>query len=111
MNETTNPGALVTARVRNEQGLTYRDMADALNEHLVNTSVTHATAMNWEKGKTDPNTDFLLTCLIVHNDWRADWAIECLCAKLPAVFDQSIDGRLVFLTSRVVAADFASVSA
>jgi transcriptional regulator with XRE-family HTH domain len=111
MNETTNLVSKITGDHRKFQGMTYRAFAEALTEHLVNTSVTHATAMNWEKGKTDPNTDFLLTCLIVHNDWRADWAIECLCAKLPAVFDQSIDGRLVFLTSRVVAADFASVSA
>jgi len=103
MNETTNRGALVTAAYRKQQGMPYRAFADALNAHLVNTSVTHATVQNWEKGCTDPSTDFLLTCLVVYTDWRADWAVECLCAKMPEVFAPAIDHRMVMLTSRVVA--------
>ena len=43
MNETDNRGALVTAAYRKQQGTTYRAFADALNAHLVNTSMTHAT--------------------------------------------------------------------
>jgi len=101
MNEITNPVAIVTAKIRKEHGLTYRAFADDLNEHLVNTSVTHATVQNWEKGMTEPCTDFLLICLVVHSDWRADWAIECLCAKLPEVFDRAIDGRMIVLSNRI----------
>ena len=103
MNETTNPIAIVTSEYRKRLGLTYRAFAETLIEHLVNTSISHQTVMNWEKGMTDPGTDFLLICLVVHDDWRTDWAIECLCAKLPEVFDRRIDGRLILLTKRVVA--------
>ena len=103
MNETTNLLAIVASEYRKRRGMTYRAFAEALTEHLVNTSISHASVMNWEKGMTEPSTDFLLTCLVVHNDWRAEWAIDCLCAKLPAVFDRNIDGRLIILTSRVVA--------
>jgi transcriptional regulator with XRE-family HTH domain len=103
MNETTNLVALVTAKYRNNQRLTYRAFADALNEHLVNTSITHASILNWEKGAREPGTDFLLICLVLHDDWRAEWALETLCAKLPEVFDRSIDGRLIMLTNRIMA--------
>jgi len=89
MNETTNPISNVITAYRQSKEMTYRSFADALNEHLVNTSVTFMSISNWEKGMTDPNTDFLLTCLVVHQDWRRQWAIDCLCAKLPEVFERS----------------------
>ena len=99
MNESTNPIAIVTGEYRRRQAMAYRAFADALNEHLVNTSVTHATVMNWEKGITDPSTDFLLTCLVVHTDWRRQFAIDCLCAKLPEVFVRSDRGKIRMLTA------------
>lgn len=102
MNGINNRGTQVTAIYRKQQDMTYRAFADALNEHLVNTSVAHATVMNWEKGCTEPSTDFLLTCLVVYTDWRADWSVECLCAKLPEVFAPAIGHRMVMLTNRVV---------
>ena len=89
MNEITNPASIVTAQYRKNLDLTYRSFADALSEHLVNFSVTYATVMNWEKGMTDPNTDFLLVCLVIHSDWKRQWAIDCLCAKLPEVFERN----------------------
>lgn len=103
MNETTNQGALITAQYRKQLGLTYRGFADALNEHLVHTSVTHATVQNWEKGMTDPKMDFLWIVLINHSDWRADWAVDMLCATLPEAFSPTIDKHLIVLTNRVVA--------
>lgn len=101
MNESINRVALVTGEFRRREGLSYRGFAEALGEHLVNTGISHQSAMNWEKGTTEPSTDFLLICLVVHEDWRVDWAIECLCAKLPEVFDRYIDGRLVVLSNRI----------
>lgn len=103
MNETTNPTGILTSEYRKRLGMTYRSFADALNEHLVNTSISHTSVANWEKGMIDPSTDFLLICLVVHDDWRSEWAIECLCAKLPEVFDRAIDGRMIILTNRVIA--------
>lgn len=89
MNETTNPTSLVTTEYRRRHGHTYRSFADALNEHLVNTGISHQSIQNWEKGMTDPSTDFLLVCLVAHTDWRRQFAIDCLCAKLPEAFERS----------------------
>jgi hypothetical protein len=108
MNETKYPCALITRAYRGKYGTTYRAFAEALNEHLVNSHISHASVANWEKGITDPETDFLLVCLVVHDDWRAEWAIDCLCAKLPEVFDRHIDGRLIVLSKRIAASVMSS---
>jgi hypothetical protein len=105
MNEMRLPLAVATGEARRREGLTYRAFASALCEHLEDTGISHQSVMNWEKGITEPGTDFLLTCLVVHDDWRAEWAVDCLCRKLPAVFDRRIDGRLVMLSRRVAAMD------
>ena len=101
MNETTNPTSLVTSEYRKRLVLTYRAFADALNEHLVNTSVSHVSVANWEKGMMDPNTDFLLNILTVHapESWQTQWAIDCLCAKLPVVFDRDEERKLLILSA------------
>ena len=88
MNESKFPAAVITAGYRERLGLTYRAFADALAEHLVNGGVTHATIMNWEKGITDPNERFVLTCLATYQDWRRQWAIDVLCGTLPEVFER-----------------------
>lgn len=101
MNEATNPVAIVTANYRKEHQLTYRAFADLLNSHLVNTSVTYASVMNWEKGITEPGTDFLLNCLVIYapKDWRAQFAIDALVAKLPAIFDRDEERKLLILST------------
>lgn len=88
MNETTNPTSILTRAWRQSMDMTYRSFAEALNEHLINTNITHTSVANWEKGMTDPNTDFLLVCLVMNTDWQRQWAIDCLCAKLPEVFER-----------------------
>jgi hypothetical protein len=45
---------------------------------------------NWCSGKTSPSTDFLLICAVVYTDYRRAWAIDCLKAKLPEVFEAGI---------------------
>jgi len=102
MNETKNPAAIVTRDYREKQGLTYRAFADALNEHLVNTSVSHASVQNWEKGMMEPKMEFLWIILINHDDWRADWAVDMLCAVLPEAFSPTIDKHLIVLSNRVI---------
>lgn len=99
MNETTNPSAIVTGKYRKRLGMTYRSFADALNEHLINTGISHTSVANWEKGITDPSTDFLLVCMVAHSDWRRQFAIDCLCAKLPEVYERDETGRLRMLTT------------
>jgi transcriptional regulator with XRE-family HTH domain len=99
MHRTTYPEAIVTNQYRTRLGLTYRAFAEALNERLMNTSVTHSTVMNWEKGLTEPETDTLLVCLVAYNDWRMQFAIDCLCAKLPEVYERDETGKLRMVTT------------
>jgi DNA-binding transcriptional regulator YiaG len=97
MNQTNNPTSQVISTYRHLYNLTYRAFAEKLTEHLVNTGISHASVQNWEKGMTDPNTDFLLTLLVVHADWRRQFAIDCLVAKLPEVFER-VDGSIQILS-------------
>lgn len=103
LNETSNPAALVTRECRKQQGLTYRGFAERLTEHLVNTGISQTSVQNWETGISEPKMDFLWIVLINHDDWRADWAVDMLCAMLPEAFNATIDKHLIVLTSRVVA--------
>jgi transcriptional regulator with XRE-family HTH domain len=102
MNETTNLEAIVVNRYRTSLRMSYRTFADALNKHLVNTSVTYMAVMNWEKGINEPSTDFLLICLVVYprSDWRNQFAMDALVAKLPEVFER-YDGGLRILSSAI----------
>jgi transcriptional regulator with XRE-family HTH domain len=99
MNETTNPIALVTIKYRKDKDMTYRAFAGELGAKTVNLSISHASIMNWEKGMTEPGTDFLLRCLVIHekSDWRHQYAIDCLQAKLPDVFER-VNGSIRILT-------------
>jgi len=99
MNEITQPLAQITNTYRRAVDQTYRGFAELLNEHLVNTNITYASVMNWERGMTVPNTDLLLVLLMVHGDWRRQFAIDCLCAKLPEVFERA-DGGIRILAGR-----------
>lgn len=101
MNENKNQIAIITSNYRKRLEMTYRAFAEALIEHLSNIGISHQTVMNWEKGVTDPTTDFLLNCIVIyqHTDWRTQWAIDCLCAKLPVVFDRDEERRLLVLSA------------
>ena len=78
-------GEIVTSYLVRSK-LTLRAFADKLTEGLSNNSLTHATIINWRDGKTEPETDFLLECAVVYDDWRRDFAADCLKTKLPGVF-------------------------
>lgn len=76
----------ITREYLQRLGLTQEWFAAALNASLVNTHVTRVSVSNWLNGKYEPETDFLLSCLVAYNDWRKAWAADCLAAKLPHVF-------------------------
>jgi hypothetical protein len=71
-------------------GLTHEKFADAITESLVNTNVSRVAVTNWTNDKSEPNTDFLLICLVAYSDWRRVWALDCLKVKLPEVFDSGV---------------------
>jgi transcriptional regulator with XRE-family HTH domain len=70
--------------------LTQKKFADAVTASLVNTDISRVSVTNWCNGKSSPSTDFLLVCAVAYEDWRRAWAMDCLKAKLPEVFDSGM---------------------
>ncbi len=70
--------------------LTQQKFADGLTAGLVNTNISRVSVTNWCNGKSSPSTDFLLVCAVAYDDWRRSWAMSCLKAKLPEVFDSGV---------------------
>lgn len=70
--------------------LTQEKFAVQLTESLVNTNISRVSVTNWSNGKSLPSTDFLLLCAVVYDDWRRSWAMACLRAKLPEVFETGV---------------------
>jgi transcriptional regulator with XRE-family HTH domain len=93
----------IVKKYRKELGFTQRAFAKNLGQSIKNIGITHATIGNWEAGKHEPGTDFLLLVMMVYSDWRMEWAIDCLCAKLPEVFDRDEHGALTTLKRAVLA--------
>lgn len=78
----------IVSRAIEEQRLSLRPFAEKLIESLPSVGLTHVTIINWRKGKTEPETDFLEAMLAAYgpNDWRHDFALACLAAKSPLVW-------------------------
>lgn len=70
----------VTKAYRTAQRLSLREFAEALNKKLINTSVTYGTVNRWEQEKnySEPEMRLLFECLATYEDWRAEWARDCL---------------------------------
>lgn len=94
----------ITQKYIEQAQMTQEKFAEALNFSLRNTNVSRVSVSNWLNGKYEPETDFLLVVMIVYSDWRMEWAIRCLCAKLPEVFDVDEQGTLTTLKRAVIQA-------
>ncbi len=70
--------------------LTQQKFADEITDSLVNTNISRVSVTNWCNGKSSPSTDFLLLCAVAYDDWRRSWAMSCLKAKLPEVFETGV---------------------
>lgn len=77
--------AVVVEQALDREGLTLRGMAEKLTES-VKVEISHESVHGWRRGSSEPRTDFLLQVLIAYSDWRRDFALACLEAKLPEVF-------------------------
>lgn len=88
MNETFE----VVKAYRTAQGLSLRGFADALNEKLINTGVshTHVGRMEQTKDYYQPDMQLLFECIATYRDWRAQWAADCLKSMFPDLFISGI---------------------
>jgi len=83
---------VVVNQYRANRRLSLRKFADALNEKLVNTDVSHATVARWEDEITftEPDVRFLFECLATYTDWRRAFAIDCLNAMFPDLIQSGV---------------------
>ena len=75
----------VIIRYLDQTQLPLRKFAQALTESLRNDELSHTAVMRWRDGISEPETDFLATCLVTYAapDWRFHFALDCLQAKRP----------------------------
>lgn len=78
----------VTRMHRKHHSLSLRRFADAINEKLVNTDISHATVARMEDDQKpiEPDLKLLFECIVTYQDWRVVWAVDCLKAMYPDLF-------------------------
>jgi transcriptional regulator with XRE-family HTH domain len=80
----------VVIRHRTQHDRSLRQFAQELNAGLINTGVTFATVRNWEQGEYPPRMDLLFECIATYDDWRAQFAADCLQAMYPDLVGSKI---------------------
>lgn len=73
------------------QRLTLREFADQLSEKM-DVRLSHVSIIQWRDGVRDPNTDFLLACYNAYEDWRRDFALDCLLIKHAWLAEWLVEG-------------------
>lgn len=86
----------VVKAYRSKMNISQGELAASLVNGILNKKLSRQAISNWESGKDEPDAIFLLQCAIIHEDWRRQFAGDCLCAMIPEAF-QRINGRFVFL--------------
>lgn len=66
-------------------GITLEQMAEKLTESI-EWELTRQAIHSWRRGTSEPKTDLLLQVLVTYEDWRQDFARDCLRAKNPIIF-------------------------
>lgn len=66
----------IVKKYREEQRLPLRDFAKTI-------SVSHQTVLNWENGTNVPEYYRFLPIAMKFNDWRGDFAFDCMAALCP----------------------------
>ena len=76
----------ITRNYRKSQKLTLDCFGAALVEELPEYSFSRQAINQWESGRTKPDFKFLVKATFKYQDWRRDWAYECLSQISPDVF-------------------------
>jgi len=80
----------ITRTYRKTQQLTLDCFGAALVEELPDYSFTRQAVNAWESGRTKPDFEFLMKATFKYQDWRRDWAYECLAARSPDLFSSPV---------------------
>jgi len=81
-----NKFSKIVRKYRNEQQLSLRKFAAQISENLQK-GISHQTIKDWEDGKYPGHVYFFLMVAMRYQDWRRDFAFECLYEIYPD-FDQ-----------------------
>jgi len=78
----------ITRTYRSSQQLSLRGFAEAVNEKLINTGVSHTHVGRMEKDRNyyEPDMRLLFECIATYRDWRAEWARDCMKSMFPDLF-------------------------
>lgn len=83
--------AEVTKNHREAQGLSQRSFANAINEKLINTYVSHNKIDRWEDGLYEPPLNLLFECIATYpHSWIAQWAVDNIKAMYPELFENGV---------------------
>lgn len=76
------------------QNITQKEFGGILAEGLLNTGITRATIWKWEKGRGQPDWEFLFSLYTYHYNhqdrWQFQFAVECMKAMKPETFATGI---------------------
>ena len=76
----------IIKKYRKETSLTQDAFAESLCVKLPGVSLTKQAISNWERGAQTPDYMFLIAVLMAYNDWRYDFALDCLQVLRPSVW-------------------------
>jgi len=100
MDENQFPVAQVVKKARENQGLSVRGFAAEFDRIIMagqNKPYSFSAFSRWENGLDEPSTDWLLLVITVFQDWKREFGINCLCAKLPEIYARDERGKLTML--------------
>ncbi len=81
----------VVQEYRKQTGLSVRKFAEALTEKMVNYNLSGNTISQWEtKENHAPDLYFFFNCFTTYTDWRMHFAVDCLKAVMPHVFESGM---------------------
>jgi hypothetical protein len=68
----------ITQAVRMKQKLSRQSFRLALAEKVAGSSLTRQRVAHWEQAKAHPDLRLLLAMVLLYEDWRQEWALDCL---------------------------------
>jgi transcriptional regulator with XRE-family HTH domain len=76
----------IVKKYRKQQNLSQDAFGQSLCERLPGVELTRQAISNWERGAQTPDYMFLVAMAMAYNDWRFDFALECLQVLRPSVW-------------------------
>ena len=90
-----NSFASITKKYRRNEMLSQKNFGAAICVAMNNFSLTPQAISLWENGSPGPSLEDLFRVYLNCSDWRKDWAIDSLVARVPDVLARAENGAWV----------------